>query len=113
MTTETIAVVVALLAMLAMHFFRGPNRQNDDLRAELKGDIARLDKAVSDIHVDQAALEKAVNSVEKRLVGEHYTRTEIKEMLSEIRGQVSLLTTMVGELNMAVALIRGGNVRHP
>ena len=102
------AVLVALLGLLALHVFRGPNRQHDDLREEL----ARMRSDMSDVERKQANLESAVHAIDKRLVGEHFTRGEIKEMLTEIRGQVGLLTTMVGDLNMAVALIRGGNVRH-
>lgn len=105
MTVQEAGVFVALLAMLALHFFRGPNRQNDDLRAELQQEVTRLRAEVSDLRREHDALEKEVTAIEKRLVGEHYS---VKEMLIEMRGQVTQLSSIVGDLKAAVASIRSG-----
>lgn len=112
MTVESISVVVALMAMLGLHFFRGPNRQVDDIKAEFQQEVNRLRGEVSDLRREHDVLESSVNAVDKRLVGEHYTRGEIREMLTEVRGQVSALTTIVNDLKTTVALItRSNNVR--
>lgn len=72
-----ITTVIAAMAMLGLHFFRGPNRQYDDL-------TARLDRA----ELELAAVRKECSAIALRLAGEHYTRAEIKEMLKEMKEAV-------------------------
>lgn len=100
-------VYIALLAMLAMHFFRGPNRQTDDLREE----HGRLRNELGDLRKDQAALSMRISGEHSALVNQlsrdHFTRAEIREMLGEIKEQVGLVQGVVGELKTALALITG------
>lgn len=72
-----ISVVIAALAMLGLHFFRGPNRQYDDL-------IERIKIAEQQI----AGLRADYNALAVRLAGEHYTRSEIKELLRDMKEAV-------------------------
>lgn len=98
MSVADYGVIVALLAMLAMHFFRGPNRQTDDIRVELN--------TVRDNHNE---LRREHNALSHRLSGEHYTRNEIKDMLRDLKTQIDMLQATVGEIRTAVALLGAKN----
>ena len=98
MSVADVGDIVALLAMLAMHFFRGPNRQADDIRGELE--------TVRENHNE---LRREHNALSHRLSGEHYTRNEIKDMLRDLRVQIDTLQVMMGEIRTAVALLGAKN----
>lgn len=85
-----IATIVAAVAMLGLHFFRGPNRQYDDL-------AARIDRAEARI----AELSKEQNALALRLAGEHYTRAEIRDMLKDMRETVDSLKGLIDRLSEA------------
>lgn len=87
MDVGQISVVIAALAMLGLHFFRGPNRQYDDLAARIERAEQRL-----------AELSKEYNALALRLAGEHYTRGEIKEMLREVNTAVERVQGAVDRL---------------
>lgn len=93
--------------MLALHFFRGPNRQVDDVRDELNRARA-----------EQVDLRRSINDLASRVSGEHtalvrqissehYTRNEVREMLREIKEQVDLIQGVVGELKTGIAILMG------
>lgn len=93
--------------MLALHFFRGPNRQVDDVRDELNRARA-----------EQVDLRRSINDLSSRVSGEHtalvrqissehYTRNEVREMLREIKEQVDLIQGVVGELKTGIAILMG------
>lgn len=107
MNVADIGAVVALVAMLALHFFRGPNRQVDDIREELQ----RVRADQSDMRKETNALSMRVSGEHTALVrqisSEHYTRTEIREMLRAIGEQMADLTSAVGELKTAIAVLTG------
>lgn len=107
MTVTDIGVIVALVAMLAMHFFRSPNRQADDLRDEL----TRLRGEVMDGRRNHDALSARVSgehtALVRQLSSEHYTRSEIREMLQEIKEQVGLIQGVVSELKTGIAILMG------
>lgn len=69
MGVAEVTTVIAALAMFGLHFFRGPNRQYDDLAAR----IERVEQHLAELSKDH-------NALALRLAGEHYTRAEIKEM---------------------------------
>ena len=107
MSADTIAVMVSLVAMLALHFFRSPNRQTDDLKEDIrqvKAEHAELRRDVSEL---AARVSGENQALDRRLSSEHYTRTEIREMLREIKEQVGLLQGVVAEIKTAVALMTG------
>jgi hypothetical protein len=107
LSADTIAVVVALVAMLAMHFFRGPNRQTDDVREEIKAVKAENVELGRRIDTLSTRVSGEHQALDRRLSSEHYTRTEIREMLREIKEQVGLLQGVVAEIKTAVALMTG------
>lgn len=72
-----IAVVLALLTFAALHIFRSPNRQIEDLAGEIKA-----------LRSDLESLRRDHNALAVKLAGEHFTRAEIKEMLREMREAV-------------------------
>ena len=107
MNVADIGVVIALLAMLAMHFFRGPNRQADDIREELQ----RVRSDQGELRRETSALSMRVSGEHTALVQqisrEHYTRADIKDMLGRVIEQVETLTNAVGELKTAIAVLTG------
>ena len=108
MNIADVGVVIALLAMLAMHFFRGPNRQADDIREELQ----RVRTEQNDMRKETSALSARVSGEHTALIrqisSEHYTRTEIREMLRSVAEQVEHLAGVVVELKTAIAVMTGG-----
>lgn len=107
MSADTVTVVLGVVMMLALHFFRSPNRQTDDVREEIKA--VKADSVEMGRRID--ALSTRVSgehqALDRRLSSEHYTRTEIREMLREIKEQVGLLQGVVAEIKTAVALMTG------
>lgn len=86
-TAGDVAVVIALLTFAALHFFRSPNRQYDDISL-------RIDRAENAV----AALRDEVKGLALKLAGEHFTRAEIKEMLKEMREAVDRVQGVVDRL---------------
>lgn len=91
------STLVAVLAVLAMHFMRGPNKQTDDLRDELNRQRSDLDKQRSDLdkcYRDVAALAA-------RVAEAHHSKSDVNRIVDGIQAQIERLqTTMDKTLEM-------------
>jgi chromosome segregation ATPase len=107
-TLEGMAPIIALIAMLILHFARGPNKQYEDLRADMVASEALLRSEITKLTEENKGLQRDLNALDRKLAGEYMGKPELKELIRDMRDEVGHIRKAVNEMIAVVAKLNNG-----